>query len=816
MTLPQRQSQRWSLVSERLAIVAFIGVLTIGFLTRVFLLDGQSLWYDEGVSVVMAPRDLATITANAAGDIHPPLYYYLLHFWTGLAGASEFGARFLSVIYGVILVAVVFQFARRLFGTAAALAGAFVVATSPFLIYYSQEARMYMQVTALAALSTYLFSRLTVSAEDQPSNPRRFEWVAYCVATALTLYSHYFGFTVLVFQNAYFWILSGRQRSLWVPWLASQFAVVTAFSPWMAVSLSQFSSWPSISEPFTLQTLLWRVFRIFSFGLSVDGGATPRRELIFILTLAASLLYLPLAERNRGFRNLALLALYGLVPVLTMYALSLQRPMYNPKFLLLATPAYYCALGLGAASLGRVANRLVLSIHLPRASSIGPALNVLVTLAALAGISYGTYHSVSAYYFDPKYARDDYRGLVRYIEKRAQPGDVIVLNAPGQIEIFDYYYKGDAPRVPLPKERPIDEKSAEQELEKIASAYQRVWLVLWAVPEADPRSFIEGWLDQHSYKSVNNWFGSVRLCLYANQQSGNALKKDANLQFGDGMRLLSYEIDSDQFRSGDIVPLTLNWEATDKIADRYKVFAHILDGNGMIYGQRDSEPGGGARPTDSLTPGETLLDRYGIPVLAGTPPGGYMVEFGLYHPKTGQRLPIKNSSGEAVGDRVLVGPIHIDRAPTAPDPEVLGMEQKLDVTFDGKLKLMGYSIDAIGQQPDFVDYSANDTLNVTLFWQAVANPTADYGLQIVAQSDQAQGQKMDSADALAGGFYPPTQWQPGEVIRDQHKLPLGGLNGDCTLSIALRPASDQLPVDVSPKTPAHPYINLGKIRVTHK
>ena len=59
--------------------MALLGIMLLALALRLYRLDAQSLWNDEGTSVALAQRDLATITRNAADDIHPPLYYYLLH-----------------------------------------------------------------------------------------------------------------------------------------------------------------------------------------------------------------------------------------------------------------------------------------------------------------------------------------------------------------------------------------------------------------------------------------------------------------------------------------------------------------------------------------------------------------------------------------------------------------------------------------------------------------------------------------------------------------------------------------------------------------
>ena len=71
-------------------------VLALAAFLRFYLLDGQSFWNDEGNSARIAERSLQLITEGAAGDIHPPLYYYLLHFWRGLFGSSEFALGSLS------------------------------------------------------------------------------------------------------------------------------------------------------------------------------------------------------------------------------------------------------------------------------------------------------------------------------------------------------------------------------------------------------------------------------------------------------------------------------------------------------------------------------------------------------------------------------------------------------------------------------------------------------------------------------------------------------------------------------------------------
>ncbi|MCI0474886.1 MAG: glycosyltransferase family 39 protein, partial [Anaerolineales bacterium] len=114
--------------------------LFVAFALRVVFLDAQSLWNDEGTSVALSSLSLEAIINGAARDIHPPLYYLLLHFWMPFAGQTEFAVRFLSVIAGVLIVAVTYRVARAFFDDEVAVIAAFLTAFSPFQIYYSQEA----------------------------------------------------------------------------------------------------------------------------------------------------------------------------------------------------------------------------------------------------------------------------------------------------------------------------------------------------------------------------------------------------------------------------------------------------------------------------------------------------------------------------------------------------------------------------------------------------------------------------------------------------------------------------------------------------
>ncbi len=119
----------------------------------------HSLWFDEVVSTVCAAKPAGEIWRSGLSfvqDKHPPLYYLLLHGWTRLL-RRDVSVRLLGVLIGALDVLPTYGIGRRLGGDRAGAIAAPLLALNPFLIWYSQEPRMFMPAT------TFLWSVCTVS-----------------------------------------------------------------------------------------------------------------------------------------------------------------------------------------------------------------------------------------------------------------------------------------------------------------------------------------------------------------------------------------------------------------------------------------------------------------------------------------------------------------------------------------------------------------------------------------------------------------------------------------------------------------------------
>jgi len=125
-------------------------VFFFAFFIRLIALN-QSLWLDEAVTanVVRNFRFSQIISGFSPNDFHPPLYYLFMKLWTNFFGYSEIALRMPSVLFSLMTGWVIYLIG----GIWAAVFFLF----NPLIIYYSQEARMYMMATFFLTGGLYYF-----------------------------------------------------------------------------------------------------------------------------------------------------------------------------------------------------------------------------------------------------------------------------------------------------------------------------------------------------------------------------------------------------------------------------------------------------------------------------------------------------------------------------------------------------------------------------------------------------------------------------------------------------------------------------------
>lgn len=461
---------------------------------RVYHLESQSLWSDEGLSLYRSRLSLGENLSNIivvppnvpTRDTNPPLYFIALSGWRAVAGESEYALRFLSVAAGLLIVPLLYVVGRRLFSTSAGLLAATLGALSPFLVWYSQEARMYTWLAALSLASVYALLRAVEPSANRPV----VRWAAWVLITAAAIYTHFTAFFLLPFEGLLILYALWRVRRRWA--LTAVVVLIGLSVPigWYGLSRAQggaepsirFRPLPGIAEEMSSTLAVGRTNETFQPWWAVAPT---------VVLLGAGVFGGLLTKR----RGIAIALLYLLAPLLVFYAATFVQPLYSgPRHLMLIAPPFYLLAGFGAAHLGR------------RVRVIG----VLVMVIALGLMGYWLH----VQFTDPGYLKDDMRSAAQAIAARAAVSDVVIVHDAISSFVFDYYYDGAAPWQIIPVYPANDEAAALAQFKAAAQAAQRVWFVTRPAPlNGFPPDVLDDWarghllrLEHAAYPAI--WLGS--------------------------------------------------------------------------------------------------------------------------------------------------------------------------------------------------------------------------------------------------------------------------------------------------------------------
>jgi mannosyltransferase len=441
---------------------------------------------------------------------------------------------------------------------------------------------------------------------------------------------------------------SARRWRWLLLWAGAQAAVIVLYLPWLRTALQSVTGWSSAGRTYELGPALLDVFHVLSVGTTLPieqaTAALAGTGLLLLVGLWPALPIPSAAEGSPaggtrrtdhvGWFGVASAAIYLLLPIALIFAFDLYKPAWL-KFLVVVLPPFHVLVAHGMDNLAELALRASRITH--HASRITYSVfRVLPRLSLLAILFASMLPSLRNLYFDPAYARDDYRQIAADVATLAHPGDGVILNAPNQWEVFTYYYP-DQDVHPAPYQPEPDK--AESFLAPLVERYRRLFVLYWGDAESDPQRLIETWLATHAYKVGDRWYGRVRLATYGVAPLPKTPAVTLDARFGERIRLRGYTLAGDGFAPGDVLPVTIFWEAQAPVAERYKVTVQLLDGAGQLVAQHDTEPGDGLIPTTTWDPEQILTDRYGVPLPGELPPGRYTLIVGLYHVVTGERLP---------------------------------------------------------------------------------------------------------------------------------------------------------------------------------
>jgi 4-amino-4-deoxy-L-arabinose transferase-like glycosyltransferase len=652
-------------------------IILSGFLLRLYCIDTQSLWYDETVSAYLASQTIPDLITHTARDIHPPGYYLLLHLWLGVAGKSQFALAFFSVIFGMLLIPLTYLLTRCLVNQTAAVWVVFILAASPYHIWYSQEVRMYTLGATLGLMAAYCaFQALTVI-------PRRLYryWLGYLCAGAFGLYVlYYFAFLLIalnLFLLAYI-CFPKVKTALLKPMLIANALIITAYLPWLPIAWRQATTPPV--PPWRSLPDLWSVALESWTALSLGQSAEPVTVWpVLFLTFALLVLgiyHLSIMTETQKMVRPLFLVIHTFGPLLLIYLLSLITPLYHVRYLFTYSPAFYVLLAAGLVWLQARTGRWL-------------ALGTAGLLVAASG------YSIYQLHFNPRYHTDDYRAAVRFIQSQWQPGDVILINAGYVYTAFLYY--AEAPHLLqrhrlLPYQPPsntdiplllqtgtiagdsrlgwgdphsdfyaMDTGETIAALEQLSQDFARVWQLRAYDTVTDPQGLIRTWLAENAVPLEDQPFpGESAIRVQGFLLTPPPPPQGQTILFEDGMALAGWYLPQQNWQAGQIIPIRLWWTAAASPSVDYKMSLKLWRPTGELAAQgQDVWPVGALYRATRWPIGQVVYQPTSLQLPPNLPAGQYWLNVELYHPDTIQPLPRQDN----VETAVTLGPVTIEYPP---------------------------------------------------------------------------------------------------------------------------------------------------------
>ena len=401
-------------------------LLVVGAALRLWGLGSAGLWRDEAQGFFIASKGFpGGIVAALAHDGHPPLYYFLAHFWALALGRGELATRLLPALCGLAGIPAVYALGRRLYGLPTASVAAGLATFLPLHVSLSRTARMYSLVALLATLTLYL-------AYEAGTKGGLRAHIGLALASVALIYTHNWGALIVVAVDAW-WVLllliHSPARQTWRRWVATQVAIGLAYLPWLPLLQAQRAALVVAATWVETGTRLWNLVRLLN---ELTGLALPGSRPFLWLALAA--LGLLAVRIDRHEVQVAL----PLEPVTLLVVCTFTLP---PVLGLIITPK----------SVGIIPNYVTIVIY--------PALCLVLARGVLALRRWWTTGLalllVAALWQAPlrtavTAVTSDLREVAAYVEAQAGPGDVIIVTPDYLATTFNFYYRGPQKQVAFP------------------------------------------------------------------------------------------------------------------------------------------------------------------------------------------------------------------------------------------------------------------------------------------------------------------------------------------------------------------------------
>ena len=463
------------LKSQKATRLALLWMSWLAFLLRVATLSGQSLWRDEVDAIRFSGWALKDLISGLIQQGHNgPLFFLLLRPWRILTGDSEFALRYPAALMGTLAIPLGYVLARQLgFSRRAGLLLGLLLATSPYLVWYGQEAKMYTLLLVVVMLA------FIACLKALSSRGIRW-WVVFVISTSISFYLHILAPLMLAVYGVAALLRRSDTRRHRRGWLISMACLTLPYFPLVVWQLDFLISGDSRGHPFyPLRQEFHILLQLYTAGLLRIGWVSSTAIVTFVFLFLGGMFLnnRRAAVEKLTLTNRLLLAAWALLPPLIVYVISLRVPIFEDRYLIYITPAFYLPVVAG----------LILVRHHSRLLA-GLCLGLILTINTL-----GIWQQQS------QPIKPDFRTAGEYLLSRPIPPAAIMVQMPYLQHTLNYYYPTNYKFIEgVWTNGGQSEEDITRQMAGLTANLSSLWLVVSEEDTWDKRHLVRGWLNENA------------------------------------------------------------------------------------------------------------------------------------------------------------------------------------------------------------------------------------------------------------------------------------------------------------------------------
>lgn len=371
----------------------------------------ENIWFDESYSVALAEKSFGEIWTIGGNDVHPILYYWMLHIINLIFGKNLIAYRLFSVLGVLILGIIGFTHIRKDFGEKAGIIFSYLAFFLPVISLYAAEIRMYTWVATFVVIAGIYAYR--IKNKNTWKN-----WIIFGIFSLASCYTHYYGLMAAGLMNLGLFIYSiiKKDKKMLTKFVAIAVVQIALYMPWMICFIKQVTQ---VSSGFWI-TLKFPDVLIQSFNFQ----------------------YILQGEERIGLNNQTIFTLL-LIGIFYIYLASLMKKTKEERIPVICAIVLYVAVILAALIISIAVTPILysryifaitgliifaISIMLSKEENMKKIAIVLISITTLACIN-------EIKLIVQNYDKQNMQP-VEYIEERLREGDIIIYNKIGAGSTF--------------------------------------------------------------------------------------------------------------------------------------------------------------------------------------------------------------------------------------------------------------------------------------------------------------------------------------------------------------------------------------------